>query len=156
MREICLLFVIVGLSVSAISCGFYHRPVQLGIDVLSYWTGIRFPYQSYTGADIDKLKTELLTKVEQYVSERPNLPQTKRAQLRKLIVYRGMNREESLLLLGKADEILRDLVEIEKRAGSFWTAVRERVQEVWVYRRYTLFFDADQVFEITDQGWLPL
>lgn len=152
MRWIWLGLPILVLALWAIGCPPHIRRAKPGegVEALLYWRSVQFRGDE-TVQQIRALKSQLQAKVEQYITERPTLTEAKRAQLRKLIVSRGMTREEARFLLGEPPRILRKTEDLQKRAGPFWPELRERTQEAWIYHSDTLFFSGEEIIDILYQ-----
>lgn len=146
------------LSGATSTCSEYRKVVK-GPDALTYWGGeharsrgcpaVERPAEIYP-----RIKQDLLNKINRYIETHPELPETKRKQLRELTVHVGMTKEEVRLLLGEPSEMLTTPETLQGMARDEW----KDAEEAWTYRVIgpscglyyvsVLYFRADMITHI--------
>jgi len=152
------LFVVISafLLAGTSTCAEYRKEIT-GPDALSYWAYQpamqRHPGVLIAGEEVLRLERELIDKVNRYIETHSEVPDNKKAQLRKLTVHVGMIKEEVRLLLGDPSEVLRSPETLQGMAKDEW----KDTEEAWVYRSYAgekyyypyvLYFRADTITQI--------
>jgi hypothetical protein len=62
----------------------------------------------------------------------------------------GMSKEQVLILLGRPDRMTTDAADIERLARKYWPAIKETVDEAWVYPGgWRLYFKGPALVDIT-------
>jgi hypothetical protein len=104
-------------------------------------------------------RTELERQVSDYLAKHPEIGTSPRASQftfhRRVAV--GMTREEVTLLAGAPEATTQDGTQMQVASRQFWTAVKQRAKEMWVYPGgWQFYFDGDRLVDLTVFGQPPL
>jgi len=103
-------------------------------------------------------RTEMDERIGQHLNRNPDVAASPRASrlrfARRASV--GMSKAEVLLLMGQPEATTQDAAAMQRAAGGFWPAIRQRALEMWSYPgSWQFYFDGGQLVDLTFVGRPP-